>query len=150
MDFNKDDIIEEYHDFCDTENFEVYCFCPLLKRKNKNIFEKIESEYFLVGGYDSINKIGLIQLYRAIYNDETKKIVIKYIQDIKIEKKKGKNDYECFEQFEKSISCIIQSPQLEILVTCNDGNVYLFSEPNFEEEKEIEDKKNLESFTQNL
>ena len=150
LDFNEDDIIEECHDFCDTKDFEVYCFCPLLKRENKTILEIIESEYFLVGGYDSINKKGLILLYRVIYNDKTKKIEIEFIQDIKIEKKKGKNDYECFEQFEKSISCIIQSPQLEILVTCNDGNVYLFSEPNFEEEKEIEDKKNFESFTQNL
>ena len=34
-----------------------------------------------------------------------------------------------FKGFKGPISCIIQSSESEILVTCYDGNVYLFSEP---------------------
>ena len=136
LQFNEDNIKENYLKFYDTENFEVYCFCPILEIDNKDMNKKIETEYFLVGGYDSNKEQGLIKLYRVIYNDEIELIEIKFIQDIIL---------ECFEGFKKSISCIIQSSQLEILVTCYDGNVYLFSEPNLEKKRENEDKSNLES-----
>lgn len=50
--------------------------------------------------------------------------------------KEGKNYLEFFKGFKGPINCIIQSSQGEILVTCNDGNVYSFYEIILE--KEIE------------
>ena len=38
-------------------------------------------------------------------------------------------DLVCFKGFKGPISCIIQSSSGGILVTCYDGNVYLFSPP---------------------
>ena len=60
------------------------------------------------------------------YNDNSEETKIKYIQDIFI-------DDENFEDFEGAISCMIQSSITgNILVTCENGNVYLFSQPNIE------------------
>ena len=121
--------------FYDTNNFEVYCFCPILKKENKIILrdvQKIETEYFFVGGFDIDKREGIIKLYKVIFYDEIEKIEIEFIQDIVVEKKKGKNDLECFKGFKGPISCIIQSSQGEILATCYDGNVYLFSEPDLD------------------
>ena len=48
-------IIEKFYD---TSNFEIYCFCPILKLENDlNILNKenkkiTDSKYFLVGGFD--------------------------------------------------------------------------------------------------
>ena len=150
--FNED-IGKKYVKFYDTINFEVYCFCPILKIDNKNILDtaqKSETEYFLVGGFDLGKNEGLIKLYKVIYNDEIEKIKIEFIQDIIIEKKKGEKDSESFKGFKGPISCIIQSPKGEILVTCYDGNVYLLSEHIFEELKEIEDISILKLFKKNL
>ena len=59
-------------------------------------------------------------------NDNSEETTIKYIQDITI-------DDENFEDFEGAVSCIIQSSITgHILVTCENGNVYLFSQPNIE------------------
>ena len=43
----------------------------------------------------------------------------------------GKNHLEKFKGFKGPISCIIQSSTKGILITCYDGNVYLFSDPTF-------------------
>ena len=140
LQFNKD-CSKRYLKFYDTKDFEVYCFCPFLKKENKNLLEdvqKIETEYFLVGGFDLNKKKGLIKLYKVIYYYEIEKIKIEYIHDIIIEKKKGKNDLECFKGFKGPISCIIQSSQGEILVTCYDGNVYLISEFDLDKMREEE------------
>ena len=145
LQFNGGNIEKKYHEFYDTKYFEVYCFCPIVEIDKTNMDKKIETEYFLVGVYDSNQKQGLIKLYEVKYNDEIEKIKIEFIQDIIIEKKKGEKDSEGFKGFKGPISCIIQSPKGEILVTCYDGNVYLFSEPNFEKKTENEDKSNLES-----
>ena len=138
--FNEN-IEKKYQKFYETKNFEVYCFCPILNIVNKTVFDadqKIETEYFFIGGFDLDKNQGLIKLYKVIYNDEIEKIEIKFIQDIIIEKKKGEKDSEVFKGFKGPINCIIQSPNGKILVTCYDGNVYLFSEPNIEKMKEIE------------
>ena len=162
LQFNKENNdIKRYFKFYDTKNFEVYCFCPIFVKGNKEnkeiknkkiendeienneiknekifIFEdyvqKYETEYFLVGGFDLNKNEGLIKLYKVIYFDEIEKTEIKYIQDIILEKNKGKYDLECFKGFKGPISCIIQSSETEILVTCYDGNVYLFSQPCLE------------------
>ena len=136
---NSNDIKTEYQKFYDTKNFEVYCFCPLFEIKNNNKInniKKIEIEYFLVGGFDINKRQGLIKLYKVIYYDEIEKIEIEYIHDIIMVKKEGKNYLEFFKGFKGPINCIIQSSQGEILVTCNDGNIYSFYEIILE--KEIE------------
>jgi hypothetical protein len=56
LQFNNDDIEKKCQKFYDTKNFEVYCFCPLFEIKNMfGNTQKIETEYFLVGGFD-LNK----------------------------------------------------------------------------------------------
>ena len=128
---------KKFEKFYDTKNFEVYCFCPILEIENKSILEKKdkakanETGYFLVGGFDLDKNEGLIKLYKVIYNDEIEKIEIIYIQDIIVKKKFGGKESRCFKGFKGPISCIIQSSTGDILVTCYDGNVYLFIEPNF-------------------
>jgi len=143
---NEDNIEEEYQNFFNTNNFEVYCFCPILKGNNilKND-QKIEDKYFLVGGFDSDKNEGLIKLYKVIHHKEIEKVEIKFIQDIIIEKK-----LNYFEGFKDPISSIIQTLEGEILVICNDGNEFSFSEPNFEEMEKNKDKSNLESCRENL
>ena len=129
--------IKTHQNFYKTENFEVYCFCPILDIENKSVFGKIdktkanETGYFLVGGFDLDKNEGLIKLYEVIYDNEIENIEIKYIQDIKVRKKIRKEDSECFKGLKGPISCIIQSSRGgEILITCYDGNVYLFSKPD--------------------
>ena len=76
---------------------------------------------------------GTIKLYKLLYNSEETQIKytsdetqIEYIQDIDI-------DDENFEYFNGAISCIIQSSITgNILVSCENGYVYLFSHPNIE------------------
>jgi len=132
-----DDNNKKLEKFYDTKNFEVYCFCQISIIRDKKFFENNdktqanETDYFLVGGFDLRQREGLIKLYQIIYDDEFGNIEIEYIQDIIIEKKIEKEDSKCFKGFKGPISCIIQSSTGEILVTCYDGNVYLFSKPNF-------------------
>ena len=144
------DYKNKFEKFYDTKNFEVYCFCPILEiEDDKYILEnnKIpinDTEYFFVGGFDLDRREGLIKLYKIIYDDKIANIEIEYIQDIILEKRieksindfklvnqvnKEKKDFEIFKGFKGPISCIIQSTK-GILITCYDGNVYLFSAPN--------------------
>ena len=123
------------NNFYDTGNFEIYCFCPILLVNNsfkiKEDYSFEETEYFFVGGYDNNKKEGLIKLYQIIYNEENfEKTKIKYIQDIIIEKD-IKSSYNYFNGFDGPITCITQSKYSgNILITCFDGNVYLFTKPN--------------------
>ena len=107
--------------FYKTENFEVFCFCPLYDIiQTNNKFEK-ETEYFLVGGFDNDKGEGLIKLFKFIYN----KTDIEFIQDIEFEKN------GTFKGFEGPINSLIQSKcKGNILATCYDGNVHLFSPLN--------------------
>ena len=92
----------------------------------------IYTEYILVGGFDNYKKKGLIKLYKIIYNEDIKKIKLKYIQDIPVYNFKNKNS-KAFKGFKKPICCITQSKQNgNILITNFDGNVYIFSEPILE------------------
>ena len=124
---------KKFETFYDTKNFEVYCFCTILDIKNKILLDHydktqaIETEYFLVRGFYLDKKEGIIKLFKVIYDNEIEKIQKEYIQDIIVEKWIGKEDSECFKGFKEPISCIIQSSNGEILVTCYDDNVYLFS-----------------------
>ena len=105
---------ENEEKFFNTETFEVYCTCPL-----KN------SEYFLVGGFDNSRREGKIRLYKIIYDEISKASGIEYLQDIQID--------ECdeFKGFNLPVNCIIQSTiDDNLLISCMDGHIYLFSNPN--------------------
>jgi hypothetical protein len=120
-------------------NFEVYCFCSISNIINYNDYndeinideeyrKNIKTErtnYFFTGGFDCDKRQGTIKLYKLIsYSEETQ---IKYMQDIDID------DDESFEYFNGAVSCIIQSSITgHILVTCENGKVYLFSQPNID------------------
>ena len=101
----------------ETDNFEVYCFCPIyLDGKGKN--KKILSDYFLVGGFDIDRREGRIKLFKIIYDEKNVFSYIEYLQDIEI-------------GFEGAVSSIIQSQNHgNILVTCYDGNIYILNKIN--------------------
>ena len=136
---NKDNQ-EIFHKFYNTQNFEVYCFCPILQIvENKFVFEESfdevqikDTEYFFVGGFDLDKGEGLIKLYKVIYNDDIEKIKIEYIQDIIVGRKISKDESESFCRFKGPISCMIQSSRGGIFITCYDGGVYLFSKPDID------------------
>ena len=117
-----------YTYFSDTKNFEVYCFCPILIFNYEKMFDDkynyIDTDYFLVGGFDSEKGIGGIKLYKIIFDNEKYENKIEFIQDL-----------DDFKEFKYPVNCIIQDKKSlyqNILVTCLDGNIYLFSGPNIE------------------
>ena len=127
------------NEFYDTGNFEVYCFCPILSIENKNkYFDNIDekyihnikiedTKYFLVGGFDIDKREGLIKLYKVIYSKEAFETKIQFIQDINIDIIYNQK----IEYFDGPISCIYQSKITgNILVSCYNGKLYLFTPPN--------------------
>ena len=126
--------------FHDTEAFEVNCFCPI-NIKNNGIFN--QTNYLFVGGLDCEKKEGMIKLYKITKNqDKSKMYDAQYLQDIVIDI----NDD--FRGFNGTINCIIQSKiNGNIFVSCWDGNVYCFSEPNIsyymKKEDIFNDSKNI-------
>ena len=111
--------------FYNTDNFEPYCICHLKKEQPYNIlfasFEIKETDYFLVGGFEKKIRQGMIKLYKIIYGE---KLSIEYIQDFKLF---GQN----YKGLKGPISCIIQTKEdLDLLITCWDGNVYFIGKAN--------------------
>ena len=132
--------------FYNTNNFEVFCFCPIIIKSSNIILiendkNNKDTDYFLVGGFDSLKKEGIIKLYKVIYIEELKKNTIEFIQDF-IFYEKGKS-----KRFKGPISCITQSSlDNQILVTCWDGNIYLF-DPDIKDYLEYDEQvKNQISF----
>ena len=131
--------------FKETGNFEVHCFCQIFNFKNDNYLldvkkknEHIYSEYFFVGGNDNAKKEGLIKLYKINYNEENFDKI--KIEEIEIGNENKKLIINESNYFKKPINCIIQSQLTgKIVLTCMDGNVYLFSYPNI---SDLKDKKN--------
>lgn len=134
--------------FYNTGNFEPYCFCQILIVENnnkdldniddeykKNIKIK-EADYFFVGGFDEEKRRGSIKLYKVNFNENSYNRKIDYLQDIELNV-----------NFDGPINCIIQSRiSGNILVTCYNGNIYLFTLPNInfyleEEGVEIDNNK---------
>ena len=123
--------------FYDTKEFEPHCFCQVIIvdnnnsinddiTKEKNIEIK-ETEYFLVGGFDPMKRSGCVKLYKIKYDKRNDKISIKYLLDIE------NGDVETFKGFDMDVSCITQSKITgNLLITCLDGNVYLFKPINLE------------------
>ena len=129
--------------FIDLDTFEVNCFCPINLINNKNInnyqnknnyiindeYKKniniIETDYFLVGGFDTEKTIGEIRLYKLIYDEKLLKFNIEYLQNIEF----LENDK--YDVFDSSINCIIQSKLSgNIIISCYDGKIYLSTPPN--------------------
>ena len=127
--------------FYSTGNFEVYCICPLLKFSKDKILEDFtisDTDYFLVGGLDLDRCKGMLKLYKINYDIEYTQTTIEYIQDI---------IFYC----KGAISCITQSSENgDILISCWDGNVYLFKNINIdfylENDKQDELLKYLEKY----
>ena len=112
------------NNFYETGDFEVFCFC-LLQKNNTMSDEnnKKDNDYFLVGGYDSINNQGLIKLYKIIYDNN-------HIENVKIEFMQNVSNLSMFKY---PINCIIQSSKNgEIIASSWDGTVNLFTSPNQE------------------
>ena len=119
------------HIFYNTKYFEVYCFCSIFIKDelNNKILEenirKIDTDYFLVGGYDQKKNKGMIKLYKIIYTEKFIETKIEFIQDIDIIKS------EKFKGFKEPISSMIQSKRNgNLLISSWDGNIYLFKPPN--------------------
>ena len=134
--------------FYDTGSFEVYCFCPILRIATKEkicIFKEnidlYDTDYFLVGGFDSCRNKGIIKLYKLVRNNRIEDTSIEFIQNIDFEKNKK------FKGFKKPISCMNQSKKNgKILVTCWDGNVYLFSYPKIEQFLDYDEQMKYDDF----
>ena len=127
--------------FYDTKNFEVHCFCQLSKLKKKYLFKNSNIQktiYFFVGGFDTKKNRGGVKLYK-IKKNKKEIIEIDKIQDIVLE-----NEYifdKGFKLFKGPISCITQSTSNgNIIITCWDGNVYLFNVPYLEKIISFEEK----------
>jgi WD40 repeat protein len=113
--------------FCATKNFEVFCFCKLMQFEKISILstesenDVMDTNYFLVGGFDKDKGKGAIKLYKIINvkeKDNRHKTKIKFIDNI-------------INNFKGPISCIIQSNNgSKISATCWDGNVYSFDKQN--------------------
>ena len=120
--------------FYNTGNFEVHCFCQILKKPKTNYIKIFtydndieETDYFLVGGYDKIKGQGKIKLYKLIRNKKVEDTKIEFIQDINIEKTNK------FNKFKSPITCIAQSKRdLKIVLSCLDGKIQLLSSPKID------------------
>ena len=148
VNIQSDNKINISNSFYDTGNFEVYCFCPLMKEDKDaklRIFQNnnalIKTDYFFVGGYDNDRKRGMIKLFKLKYNENNEVTTIEFIQEIKPEKRRE------FKGFKNPISCMIQSQKDgKILIASWDGNVYLFSNPKFESFLDYEEEYNFNNF----
>ena len=127
--------------FYDSNEFEIYCFCPILNIINNNEnydvdiidenykknIEIKDTNFFLIGGYDDEKREGIIKLFKIIFNEKVEDTKIQFLQNIEI---CNKGD---FQGFDEQIKCMIQSKITgNILITCADGNIYLFTKPNLD------------------
>ena len=117
-----------YYEFYETGDFEPYCFSQilLLDKSYENNFGKLyDTNYFFVGGFDQEKGIGAIKLYKINFEKSTYNTTITFIQDILIDKEKN------FKGFNGAITSIVQSNDTgNFLISCSDGNIYLFSPAN--------------------
>jgi hypothetical protein len=106
--------------FYRTETFEVNCICPINNSGDKN-----NTIYFFAGGLDIEISLPMIKLFKVIYDHESNRFDVLFLQNIEIEK------INEFKGFERSITCMMQNKKDEcILVGTSDGKEYVFSEPN--------------------
>ena len=128
---NENNIKEKFYP---TDNFEVNCICPLYEIQNNNSndsyinnTQKKPTKFFLAGGFDSEKGEGIIQLYQVSNDNEGGISSLEYLQDIEYEYNSE------FQGFEMTVTSIKQSEiNGNIIISCMDGNIYLFSKPNLE------------------
>ena len=97
-----------------------------------------KTNYFLVGGFDTKRKKGIIKIYK-INKIKDEIYEIEKVQDIILEKNNE------FKGFKGAISCIeLQKNETKdnLLITCWDGNVYSFFYLNEEQFFILDDSKN--------
>lgn len=118
--------------FYNTKNFEVFCFCHILNVIQtgyifKNDVEIHDTDYILIGGFDKAKGKGIMKLFKLLIDENNfLNTKLEYIQDIEM---KYKNN----ESFKGPISSICQSKKKgNLLISCWDGNIYLFTPPNIE------------------
>ena len=176
IDFKPNGLYDSH--FYETDDFEVYCFCPITieeiknsnndgKNENKIIKRTASTNYFFAGGFDVNKRKGAIKLFRLKMNDKKILCEIEFVEDVVFEDKKipklvitrekiydsnsKKDKYTenekiedyYFTGFQRNISSIFQTKKTrKILITCWDGNVYLFSEPNISSYLEEERNNN--------
>ena len=144
-----------FNEFYETGDFEPYCFSQILliKKSNENSLGKIyDTNYFFVGGFDLEKAIGMIKLYKINFEKQNYKTTITFIQDIIVDKEKD------FEGFNGAITSIVQSNDTgNFLISCSDGNIYLFSPANInyflfydEEETKGRNYEEIESFEKEI
>ena len=107
------------HFFHETNNFEVYCFCPLYKINRDIIFlnPKAATCFFFVGGFDLYKRKGVIKIYKLI-NENNYCRRIEYLLDFFVLEDNNK------EKFKEPVSCITLSIiDRKLLIGCWDGNV---------------------------
>jgi hypothetical protein len=101
--FEERDTISYNEEFFDTNDFEVYCFCPISiidKNPKSSIDNNIEennvrlspTNYFFVGGFEKDRAEGIIKLFKLKKKSEKKENIknnleIEFIQDIIIKQK---------------------------------------------------------------
>ena len=107
-----------------TNDFEVYCFCPIYENKKKNF------AYVLVGGLEIDKRRNNIKLYKVYLSDEN--IKIEFIQD-------AIEDFNGFGKFEGKINKIIRPKENDryIIVNCTSHKNYLFTLPENDKYVEI-------------
>ena len=141
VDFSDSKYIKE--PFFNMDDIEIYCICPIKivenNNENKN-YDKIDenykkniiikdTDYFLVGGFDTEKRSGVIKLYKLILSDEVIETKIEFIQDIEFIEDVKKN----FEGFYSPINSILQSKiSGNIIISSYDGKIYLLTKVNLD------------------
>ena len=126
-----------FDEFYETKEFEPYCYCQLsIIENNNSIYDDISNEeyikiintdYFVIGGFDLEKRIGIVKLYKMIYDKENN-TKVKYLFDLNME-----DDENQFKGFDMKVVSIQQSKTTgNLLISCLDGTVSLFKPPNFE------------------
>ena len=114
--------------FYDTGDYEPFCFCPIKLVYNNGVHKKeYKTNYFFVGGFDKAKRLGIIKLYKIIFEYKKEDTRIEFIQDLIL----GNNKNEDYYRFNGAVTCIVQTKEKgNFLISCTNGKIYLFTSPN--------------------
>ena len=111
--------------FIETGKFEPYTFCQL------KMINDIQTDYFLVGGYNEEKIKGEVKLYKNILSQDSNELDIKFITTLEL-----KNNNSEFNE-NGIINYIIQCKVKKNIIICSDKNMHIFSEPDFGFDEEL-------------